>query len=184
METTILSLLWDRAEEAISALSRTYGRRLYQTALNILGSHQDAEECVDDTYLAVWNSIPPQRPDPLCAFVYRVGRNTALNRLRVNRAQKRNSCYDLSLDELAGCLPGPGLDEHVDVRELGRTIDRFLDTLPQENRTIFLRRYWFGDSVGDIAQWAGLSENVISVRLNRIRNKLKHYLIEEGLFDA
>lgn len=184
MEAKILSLLWDRAEEAIYALAQAYGPRLYQTAINILGSHQDAEECVDDTYLAVWNAIPPQRPDPLCAFVYRVGRNTALNRLRINRAQKRNNSYDLSLDELADCLPGSDLEEHVDARELGRTIDRFLDTLSQENRAIFLRRYWFGDSIGEISEWAALSENVISVRLNRIRKKLKHYLIEEGLFDA
>lgn len=182
--TNILNQLWNRAEGAIEALSLAYGQRLYLTALNILGSPQDAEECVADTYLAVWNAIPPKRPDPLSAFVYKVGRNTALNRLRINQAQKRDSSYDVSLDELAGCLPGPGMEDQLDARELGRAIDKFLSTLNADNRVIFLRRYWFGDSVKDIATFSKLSENVVSVRLNRIRSKLKEYLIKEGLFDA
>lgn len=183
-DSRIIDLLFQRAEGAIDALKTRFGAQLYRIASNILPSPQDAEECVADTYLAVWNAIPPQRPDPLAGFVCKVGRNIALNRLRSNQAQKRDSSYDLSLDELAGCIPGPGLEETLDSRELGRAIDRFLDTLSKENRVIFLRRYWFGDSVKDIAKFSGLSENLVSVRLNRIRDKLKHYLIKEGLFHA
>lgn len=183
-DSRIMDLLFQRAEGAIDALRDRFGAQIYRTALNILSSPQDAEECVQDTFLAVWNAIPPQRPDPLAGFVCRIGRNIALNRLRANRAQKRDSRYDLSLDELAGCIPGPGLEDTVNSRELGRAIDRFLDTLSRENRVVFLRRYWFGDSVKDIARFSGLSENLVSVRLNRIREKLKHYLIKEGLFDA
>ena len=180
----ILSLLWARAENAIEALATAYGKRLHQTAMNILGSLQDAEECVNDTYLAVWNAIPPDKPDSLAGFVYKVGRNISLKRLRSNSAQKRSTGSDLSLEELAGCIPAPALEETLDERELGRAIDRCLDTQSRENRAIFLRRYWFGDEVRQIAADVGLPENTVSARLSRIRQKLKTYLIEEGLFYA
>lgn len=179
----ILKLLWARAEEAIAELAKAYGRRLYLTAMNILGSPQDAEECVSDTYLAVWNAVPPRRPDPLAGFVYRTGRNISLNRLRADHARKRNSSYDLSLEELADCLSGPGLEESLDARELGRAIDRFLDTVSRENRVIFLRRYWFGDAIKDIAQTMGMAENTVQVRLSRLRVKLRNHLIQEGCID-
>lgn len=172
----ILALFWHRCEGAITALANKFGKRLYATALNLLSSHQDAEECVNDTYMAVWNSIPPNRPDPLPPYVYRIGRNIALNRLRSNSAEKRGG-YVLSLDELAGCIPAPCLD---DSRALGQAIDAFLDTLKKEDRAIFLRRYWFGDAVKDIAKGLCMTENAVSVRLNRIRIKLKAYLIKEG----
>lgn len=180
-DTDILALLLQRAESAIDAMSAAFGWRLNQIAMNILGSPQDAEECVNDTYLAVWNSVPPKEPDPLCGYVYRIGRNTALDRLRMNTAQKRCGSYDLSLDELAEYLPGPDAEDLQAARELGTAIDRFLDTLPKENRIIFLRRYWFGDSVKEIARSRGLTENTVSVRLNRVREKLKAYLIKEGI---
>ena len=178
----ILELLWSRASTAIDALARRFGKGLYRIAMNILEDHHDAEETVNDTYLALWNAIPPQRPDPLAGFVYRTGRNTALNRLRQNTAQKRCSQYDLSLDELARSIPGSYLDEALDARELGRAIDRFLDTLSHQNRVIFLRRYWFGDRVKELARAQGLTENSLSVRLTRLRAQLKDYLIKEGIF--
>ena len=180
----IIALLWARSEEAIDGLSQNYGRRLYQTSYNILSDQQDAEECVDDTYLAVWNAIPPKKPDPLAAFVYRIGRNISLNRLRSCQAQRRDNRFDLSLDELATCIPGSTLEEDLDARVLGQALDRFLETQTRENRILFLRRYWFGDSVRDVAQSLGLTENAASVRLNRLREKLKYYLIKEGLFHA
>lgn len=176
----ILRLLLSRAEQAIEALASSYGKRLYGIAMNILGSSRDAEECVNDTYLALWNAIPPEEPDPLCAYAYRVGRNTALKRLRSNTAQLRNSAYDLSLEELAGCIPDNSLWEQLEARELGRMLDRFLDTLSKENRTVFLRRYWFGDSVKDIARSLGLKEATVSARLSRTRAALRHYLNKEG----
>lgn len=181
----IIRLLFDRAENAIDVMQRKFGKRLYATAMNILGNIQDAEECVNDTYLVLWNTIPPLQPDPLCAYIYRVGRNTALNRLRGSTAQKRDTRSDLSLEELADCIPAGTLEDILDARELGRAIDRFLDTVSRDSRVIFLRRYWFGDSVKDIAHTMGMQQTAVSVRLNRLRNRLKDYLIKEGhLYEA
>lgn len=174
-DTQILTLLWNRTEDAISALAKRFGRRLHQTAMNILGILQDAEECVSDTYLAIWNRIPPQRPEPLAPYVYRTGRNIALNRLRANTAQKRHAGYEISLDELAACIPGSSLEDALDARLLGQAIDRFLESESRDSRVIFLRRYWFGDSVKDIAKQLGMTQNSVSVRLNRTKSKLKDY---------
>lgn len=176
----IIRLLWNRAEEAIDALAKAYGPRLLATARNILGNLQDAEESVSDTYWAVWNSIPPKSPDPLAGYVLKTGRNLALKRYRANTAQKRRGNYDLALEELAGCVPGPALEETLDARELGRILDAFLDTLPRDSRVMFLRRYWFGDGVKDIARTLGITANTVSVRLSRIRNSLREYLVKEG----
>lgn len=178
----ITQLLWERSESALTELARLCGSGLRRMAMNILGSAEDAEESVNDTYLAVWNAVPPKEPDPLPPFAYRVGRNIALNRLRHRTAQKRSS-YEVSLDELSACIAGPDLWETLDARALGRAIDRFLDTLNQSNRVMFLRRYWFGDSVRDIARHFDLTENAVSVRLNRTRSKLKTYLTEEGFYE-
>lgn len=174
----ILDLLWARAEQAIEELQQRFGPRLQATARNLLGSAHDAEEAVSDTYIALWNAIPPKRPEPLAPYVYRTGRNIALNRLRAKAAQKRSS-YEISLDELSNCIPArPDTG-----RELGRTLDDFLATVSPESRAIFLRRYWFGDSVKDIANAFHMSENAVSVRLNRTRNALKAYLIKEGYYE-
>ena len=181
-DSHMIDLLFSRSESAISTLARLFGPRLRATAINILGSARDAEECVNDTYLAVWNAIPPERPSPLCAYIYRIGRNIALKRLRSNTARMRDSSYDLSLDELADCIADDQLWKTLDARELGRSIDRFLSTQSKENRIIFLRRYWFGDSVNQIAKDTGLREGTVSVRLNRIRSTLKDYLRKEGYF--
>lgn len=179
MENRILSLLWHRSEEAITVLSQHFGPRLYRTAMNILNLHQDAEEVVSDTYLALWHAIPPKKPEPLPPYVYRTGKNLALNRLRASGAEKRSG-YCLSLEELSGCIAGPDLWEQLDARALGREINAFLDTISRENRVLFLRRYWFGDSISALAQEFHLSENALSVRLSRIRNHLKQHLIKEG----
>lgn len=179
-DSKIILLLWNRAESALEALAKKFGARLFATARNILGSPEDAEESVNDTYLAVWNCVPPKKPDPLAGFVYKIGRNLALKRLRDNTAQKRNGTYDLSLDELAACIPSPALEETVEARELGRAIDAFLDTVPRETRAMFLRRYWFGDSPAQIARHFGMTAGAVTVRLSRTRAKLREYLIQEG----
>ena len=176
----ILQLLWARLESGIEALQRKFGRRLYQIAMNILNVSQDAEEAVNDTYLAVWNAIPPAKPDPLCAYAYRVGRNIALKRLRSNTAAVRRADYDLSLDELADCIPAGDLWERMEARELGSLLNRFLDGQSKENRIVFVRRYWFGDSVKNIARGLGLKERTVSARLSRTRAALKDYLNKEG----
>lgn len=180
----IIHLLFQRAENAIAALSRKFGKRLQGIALNILENHHDAEEAVNDTYFAIWNAIPPAQPDPLAGYVYRTGRNIALNKLRGMTADKRDSRYDLSLEELSDILSGENPEETLDARLLGQAISRFLDTLPKEQRVIFLRRYWFGDSVKEIARAMGVSENVLSVRLYRIRAMLKTYLHQEGFYET
>ena len=182
-DLTIITLLWERSESALTMLARRFGRRLLTSARNILGNLEDAEETVSDTYLALWNTIPPDRPNPLSPFVYRIGRNLALKRYRDNTALKRRSQMDLSLDELAGCIPGPCLEEQFDARELGRLIDCFLGTVSPDSRNLFLRRYWFGDSIKHLARTFGLTENLVSVRLSRIRDKLKVYLTEEGFYE-
>ncbi len=183
-DRNIIDLLWRRAEEALSALAQRFGPRLTGIAMNILGNPQDAEECVSDTYLAVWNAIPPNKPDPLAGYVYRIGRNQALKRLRHQTAQRRFSGYTLSLDELAGCIPDAALEEQPDARALGQSIDRFLDTLSPDNRRLFLRRYWFGDSLQTVARELGLRENTAAVRLSRIRQKLHEHLQKEGFVYA
>ena len=176
----ILRLLLDRTEQAIDAMIEAYGKRLYRIAMNILARVSDAEECVNDTYLALWNAIPPQEPDPLCAYAYRVGRNIALKRLRSNTAAIRKSSYELSLDELSEAIPAGDLWEQMEARELGKLIDRFLDAQTSRNRIVFVRRYWYGDSVKHIARSLGLKESTVSVRLSRTRASLKDYLEKEG----
>ncbi len=179
----ITNLLWQRAETAIEALSKKFGNRLMLIALNILGVRQDAEESVNDTYLAVWHTVPPKKPDPLAGYVYATGRNISLDRLKYISAEKRDCRYDLSIDELSNCIPAAVLEETVEARELGLAINRFLGTVSADNRTLFLRRYWFGDSVQTIARDLGLRENAASVRLGRIRMQLREHLIKEGYID-
>ncbi len=178
----IIRLLFARAESAISALAAKFGRRLLSTARNILSNQQDAEESVSDTYLAIWNAIPPQEPEPLAGFVYKTGRNLALKKQRSRDAAKRCSRYDASLEELAGCLAGTTLEEEVEGRMLGQAIDAFLDTIPRDSRVLFLRRYWFGDSIKELARHFAMTENAVTVRLSRVRRQLKDYLTEEGFF--
>lgn len=179
-DKAIITQLWERAEGAIESLAKKFGRRLHATAMNILNSRQDAEESVNDTYLAVWNAIPPKKPDPLAGFVYKTGRNQALKRLRYDTAMKRQPEFEVSMDELEGCIPSRALDEEVEARELGEAIDRFLDTVPKRNRDIFLRRYWFGDPVKAIGKAFAMNPNTVSVMLGRTREQLREFLRKEG----
>lgn len=176
-DCTLIQMLFDRVEAVFEALAHRFGMRLTRTALNILESPEDAEECVNDTYLAVWNAIPPAKPDPLAPYVYRTGRNIALNRLRAQKTLKRSG-YVLSLEELAGCVSAPAQD-----RELGRGLNDWLQTLSTQDRAIFLRRHWFGDSVKDIAKAASMTESAVSVRLHRLKNQLKGFLTKEGYYE-
>lgn len=176
----IFLLLWNRAERALDAMAKKYGGRLYRTARNILSRHEDAEESVNDTYMAVWNAIPPQRPEPLEGYVYRTGRYIALDRLKYLTAEKRNSCYELSLEELEACIPSRALEETVDAIWLGKAINNYLETLSETNRSIFLRRYWYGDEVKAIAKDLELRANTVTVRLSRMREGLHDHLEKEG----
>lgn len=180
-DSKIIALLFARSEQSLTALARRFGAQLQRMAANILGDRRDAEEAVNDTYLALWNAIPPQKPQPLEPYVYRTGKNQALKRLRENRAEKRRGNYELSLEELEGCIPGSSLEDTVSARELGRAIDRYLSILPAENRRIFLRRYWYGDSIRQIAADYALTANAVSLRLLRTREGLQAFLQKEEL---
>lgn len=172
----IIRLFFERSEQAITELSQKYGSLCFQVADNILNDHQDAEECVNDAYLGAWNSIPPQSPDPLRSYICRIVRNRSLKKLRTNSAIKRGSQFEVSLSELEDCISGNSLDEQLAVNELSAQINAFLAALPKDDRLMFVKRYWFSESISELADAFGITENNVSVRLSRIRGKLHQYL--------
>ena len=175
----IIELFFERSEQAIKELDGKYGKVFHSISNRILSDHQDAEECVNDAYLAAWNAIPPARPNPLLAFVCKIVRNISLKRYEKNTAAKRNSRYDVAMEELEDCLTSTTtIEEEISERELTEIIESFLDSLSKENRVIFMRRYWFSDTYADIAKQVGLTEKNVSVRLTRIRHDLRKYLSE------
>ena len=178
----IIDLFYARSEQAIDELGKKYGAYVKQVAFNILHDAQEVEEAVNDTYLAVWNTIPPQNPDPLLTYVCRIARNLAVTRLREKTAEKRNSSYDAALDELADVLPASETVESAcAAAELTAAIDRFLDDSSYDDRYMFMRRYWYGDSILDIAAAMHLGSHRVTVRLSRVRKRLSDYLKKEGL---
>ena len=178
----IIELFFERSEQAIKELDEKYGQTCHKISYNILSNHQDAEECVNDAYLAAWNAIPPEKPNPLLAFVCKIVRNISLKRYEQNTAAKRNSRYDVAMEELEDCLASATtVDKEIAERELTEIIEAFLDSLSKENRVIFLRRYWFFDNYSDIAKQVGLTKTNVSVRLTRIRKELRKYLLERGV---
>ncbi len=178
----IIELFFARSEEAIRELDLKYGSMFLKLSCNIVNSLQDAEECVNDAYLGAWNAIPPAKPNPLAAYLCKIVRNLSLKAYHRKTAAKRNSALELSLEELEACLPGGNqVEAEIEKKETARLIEGFLDTLSRENRVIFLRRYWFCDSYEDIGAQTGLAVKTVSVRLTRIRRKLKQYLLEKGV---
>ncbi len=179
----IIELFFRRSEQAIRELDSKYGGACLALSKNILGDRQDAEECVNDAYLGVWNAIPPARPDPLLTYVLKVVRNISLKLYHRKEAAKRKSSYTTAMEEIEDCIPDRRtVEDEVEAGELACMIESFLDTLTAENRVIFLRRYWFSDSFSEIARQVGLTEKNVSVRLTRIRKKLKDFLTEREVF--
>lgn len=179
----IIEMFFERSEQAIEELNNKYGKICRSLSYNIVNNRQDAEECVNDAYLGVWNAIPPARPDPLSAYLCKIVRNISLNLYWRREAGKRGGRYTVALGELEACIADPNtVEAEVEARELAFIIGRFLDTLTLENRVIFMRRYWFSDSYRDIAGLVGLTEKNVSVRLARIRGKMKKYLAEREVF--
>lgn len=177
----IIELFYAREEQAIVELSKKYGAVCSKVANNILSNSLDAEECVNDAYLGAWNTIPPQRPAPLLAYICRIVRNLSITRYHSNAAVKRNSFYDVALDELEECLASvESVEAEISAKELSGLLDRFLETLDEENRVMFMRRYWYADPVSDIAERFYMSGNTVSVRLSRLRGRLKKFLRKEG----
>ena len=181
-DENIIRLYWDRDETAIEETSKKYGKYCFSIANNILCSREDSEECVNDTYVKVWDSIPPKRPSIFSAFIGKITRNISLNRYKLNNAEKRGGNeMPLVLDEVREIVSGhPDPEEQAIRDELIAAVNDYLATLPVEKRVMFVRRYWYADDVKSIAERMGTSENNISVSVRRIRNSLRDNLIERG----
>lgn len=182
-DNQIVELFWQRNEEAISESEKKYDRYCRSIAENILQNSEDAKEIVNDTFAAAWNAIPPHRPAVLATFLGKITRRLALKRLRERTADKRRGDeVSLSLDELGECIPAaPEVDEAIQVKEMTKSINAFLDTLRPEERRIFIRRYWFFDSVQTISSRFGYSESKIKMTLKRTRDRLALWLKKEGM---
>ena len=181
-DSKIIDLFFERSEKAIVELSNKYGLVCMKVSMNVLNNHRDAEECVNDSYLGVWNAIPPEKPNPLLAFVCRIVRNISINRYKKNNTQKRKSNYGMCLDGLENYVSAQNTVEDVyDDTELATYIDEFLDSLSKTNRMLFVRRFWYMDSYEDIANASGLKEGAIRTRLSRIKSDLKLFLEKRGV---
>lgn len=179
-DAAIIDLYWARDQQAIVESDQKYGAFCAALARNILSSIQDAEECVNDTWHRAWDTMPPQRPGSLRAYLGRIVRNLSIDRWRRGKAQKRGEGMDVMLSELEGCLPGGQSPEReLENQEITLAIEGWLDTLSQEERALFLRRYWYGERVADLAQGWGCTPNRMSQRLLRLRSSLRRCLEEQ-----
>lgn len=181
-DSEIIALYWQRSPDAVSETDKKYGAYCFAIAENILHNAEDAEECVNDTWLRVWNAMPPQRPNVLRLFLARITRNLAFDRFRARSAEKQGGGeMALVLDELAECLGGGTSTEAAfEAGELREYIQRFVRALPERDGNVMARRYFFAEPVADIAKRYGLSENNVTVILSRTRKKLKAHLLKEG----
>ncbi len=180
----IIELLFERSESVLGNIEEIYGRLCHHIAMNILSSSSDAEECVNDAYFKIWNTIPPQRPESFKAYLLKTVKNISLNRAKYNLADKRMSNFAVSADELEGILSDSsdlpfGISER---NRLGEEINKFLDTLDETSRILFVRRYWYGDSLSYLAEITGYNENNISQKLFTVRSKLKKHLSKGGFY--
>lgn len=182
-DSEIVNLYWQRSAEAVAETQRKYGGYCYAIANGLLGNAQDAEECVNDTWLKAWNAMPANRPARLAPFVGRITRSLSLDRFRNNRAQKRGGGeLPLILEELRGCVPSvPSAAQAVEDAELEQSVGDFLRTLPARDCNIFLRRYWYAESLADISRRYGVKLNTVKTSLFRTRGKLKSFLEKEGI---
>ncbi len=177
----LLKLFSDRSERAIAETEKKYGRACHRLAERILSSSEDAEECVNDTWLSAWNAIPPETPNNLQAYLIALTRNHALNRLKANnRLMRGGGEATVVLDELSECLPASdSVEAELDRRSFLAMLERFLDTLSHDARVIFVRRYWYMNSCREIADAYQMSESKVRVSLTRTRRKLKSFLEKE-----
>lgn len=183
-DNKIIELFFERSEKAICELSLKYEKICRQIASNILHNEQDTEECINDVYFAVWKTIPPQKPDSLGAYICRIVKNVALKKYRTNTAQKRNHYYDVILEEVDDFLSvKETVESEVLAKEMINRMNTFLGELKEKERVMFVQRYWFYYSIGEIAGNMGVSKNYVTVHLHRTREKLRAYLKREGLYD-
>ena len=185
-DSAIVDLYWQRSEQALSQTARKYGRYCYAIAYNILGDASDADESVNDTYLAAWNAMPDARPAVLSAFLGSITRRIAIDRWRAKSAAKRGGGQiTMALDELSECVPaGEGVEARLELGELSAAIDQFVKGLPTTEMGVFLCRYWYMRPIGDIARQFGFSQSKVKSMLARTRKKLLAYLKKEGFYEG
>ena len=179
----IIHLYWDRNEDAITETADKYGSYIYTISYNILRNNEDSEECVNDTYNRTWNSIPPNRPSCLRAFLGRIVKNLSLNRYKEQRAAKRGGdSIELILEEIAEIASDrEGPEDSAIEKALIKAINDFLGDLPKDKRIIFVRRYWYLDPTAEIAAQCGMSDAAVRARLSRLRKRLKYHLGSKGV---
>ncbi|MBQ9080240.1 MAG: sigma-70 family RNA polymerase sigma factor [Clostridia bacterium] len=179
----ILDLFWSRNEQAITESKNKYGTLICSIAFNILRNRQDTEECENDTYIGAWNTIPPTRPQKLSAYLAKLSRNIAITKFRANNTKKRGGGeVAASLHELDECIPDQSQDKALAAEQLSSILNEFLASLSQNERQIFMRRYWKCDAIGGIAKHLGCSSSKVKMTLLRTREKLRKFLEQEGIF--
>ena len=177
----IIELYFARNEQAIKETEKKYGTLCKKIAYNILNNNEDAEECVNDTYVGLWNTIPPKRPGNLKAFVCGISRNLSLKRIEADNRKKRSREMIVSLEELSCVLPDDNVCDGIGEEDIGKAISRFLRNERETARNVFIRKYYFFDSVADIARYYGFTESKVKNMLFHTRSRLKEYLIKEGI---
>lgn len=177
----MIDLLWNRNEDAIPEIDTVYGRKLRGLSARILQNQEDAEEVVNDTYMKTWGTIPTNRPRYFFAYMAAICRNLSLNVLNWNQAAKRKAEIVSITDEMELCIPDTSGEGAIRGREIGKALNVFLETLPKDSRIIFLRRYWYADTIAEIAQRYGMTESKVKMQLLRTRAKLKEFLEQEGI---
>lgn len=177
----IIELYFERDEQAIKETDAKYGKLCNSIAYNILNNHEDSEECVNDTYVGMWNAIPPTRPGNFMAFVCKITRNLSLKRLEFMKREKRSANVLLSLDELADILPDERYATDIRDEDVGKLISSFLRGQKDDARKVFVRKYYFFDSIEEIARRYSFTESKVKNMLFYTRKKLKNYLIQEGV---
>lgn len=178
-DTYILELFRNRDEQALALLKLKYEGLCFYIAGNILSQREDIEECINSAYYDIWNNIPPDSPRDLKTYLCRIVKNKAIDKLKYNSAEKRNAQFTVSLDELSECIP----DERggdISAKKLAGAISRFLRTQDEKHRKVFVRRYWYGDSLSKIAEYFDMNEKTVATYLFRTRKKLKDFLKKEG----
>jgi len=178
----IIELYFERNEQAIKETETKYGAFCHRIAMNILGIHEDAEECVNDTYYSVWKQIPPTVPEVFKVYLGRITRNLSISRFRAMRAKKRYSSMEIMLSELNDCVPSSSnVEQTIEVMQLSDYISEWLDSLPEEDCALFVRRYWFGDEVQELAKKCGITAAKMAQRMLRLRKSLKAALEQKGV---
>ncbi len=180
-DSMIIDMYWNRNEDAIEETNKKYGNYCFTIANNILNSKEDSDECVNDTWLRAWNAIPPKKPDRFRIFLARITRNLSFDKYKNKHSAKRSGEMLYILDELSECISGGNTtDNEVDMKLLSESISGFLKTASQRDRTIFLKRYFYAEPVGVIAEKLNITAGNTSAVLSRMRNRLREHLKKEG----